>query len=448
MSYIEVKEIAKEVRKDLKAAFPTIKFSVRSDFNTLRIEYTDGPVDDEVEAIAMKYCGRSGYDPNYGDYTKNLPILFHGEERLSALVYVFVSRNFSQSFLEEVSVYVKATYSDAATDNVKVATYKGGNAYFDSNNWDALKFYREICQRCNSFSPVAEQEKAKREKESKEYEAWKIQDNIDKATARLEQELEEESTAKISPVITKIESFFVQGEFAKLNKNSSIAEYKEQCKIASYIEQCRIDEVIALTGEEYDNLSEMLLVDFDWLDGKGGSESTAQLRQVEEWWQYTEEEQELWRQHAYNKCLLVVAPNREPFLIDPQGYKYARYVAFLTDTSSVAHLLPKASNVVQFPTWRTIAATISEIIESERESAQEIANSTQQEVVISSYGDNQTATQLMAGRDLEVGSSYTYNKELMTVEIIVTPHLIEPVKLPFQYEVISQPVVYEAWKGI
>jgi hypothetical protein len=55
----------------------------------------------------------------------------------------------------------------------------------------------------------------------------------------------------------------------------------------------------------------------------------------------------------------------------------------------------------------------------------------------------------MANRELEVGDRYAYDKEKMTVEIILTPHPIEPVDLSLllpqyhQYQVISEPIIYE-----
>jgi len=59
--YLSATETAKLMRKDLKANFPGIKFSVRSDRNSINIKYTDGPAEKVVQAVARKYEG-AGFD--------------------------------------------------------------------------------------------------------------------------------------------------------------------------------------------------------------------------------------------------------------------------------------------------------------------------------------------------------------------------------------------------
>lgn len=60
-TYLTTAETAKLVRKELKKNFPGVKFSVRSDGNALRIEYTDGPLSSEVKKITDAYSG-AGFD--------------------------------------------------------------------------------------------------------------------------------------------------------------------------------------------------------------------------------------------------------------------------------------------------------------------------------------------------------------------------------------------------
>ena len=55
----EPKETAKIIRKELKAAFPGVKFSVktgRSGFDIIRVDWIDGPVFSEVDALMKKYA--------------------------------------------------------------------------------------------------------------------------------------------------------------------------------------------------------------------------------------------------------------------------------------------------------------------------------------------------------------------------------------------------------
>lgn len=49
------KFVAKIVRERLKCEFPGVKFSVRSDFNSIRVDYTDGPVVSLVNDVVREY---------------------------------------------------------------------------------------------------------------------------------------------------------------------------------------------------------------------------------------------------------------------------------------------------------------------------------------------------------------------------------------------------------
>ena len=59
--YVDTTDVAKLIRADLKKSFPGIKFSVRSDNNSVRISYFDGPLYDEVDKVGQKYKG-GGFD--------------------------------------------------------------------------------------------------------------------------------------------------------------------------------------------------------------------------------------------------------------------------------------------------------------------------------------------------------------------------------------------------
>ena len=56
MRYLTTAETAKLIRKDLKANFPGVKFSVRSRRGSaINIDYTNGPAEVDVKAVAEKY---------------------------------------------------------------------------------------------------------------------------------------------------------------------------------------------------------------------------------------------------------------------------------------------------------------------------------------------------------------------------------------------------------
>ena len=105
MAYERAKETAKKVRKALKAAFPGIKFSVRSSTYTggssLRVSWVDGPRNKEVQEVTSKYKSSTfdgmtdmktthGYkDPETG-------------EMCSGADYIFVERERSEELTEKI----------------------------------------------------------------------------------------------------------------------------------------------------------------------------------------------------------------------------------------------------------------------------------------------------------------------------------------------------------
>ncbi len=81
-----------------------------------------------------------------------------------------------------------------------------------------------------------------------------------------------------------------------------------------------------MDAQEYAEFTHSFLTDREWLGGLGGTNTTADLPDVEHWWQYTEAQQAEFRAHAYRLVLAVSAPDRATVYVDPQGYSYARYV--------------------------------------------------------------------------------------------------------------------------
>jgi hypothetical protein len=355
--YVTCKEVAAQVRKDLKEKYPTVKFSVTSKHNSVSVGYVDGPIVADVEAMVEAYCGRRDYDHNYCDYGRNVEVMFQGVMRKTNLIYVSVSRNFSLDFLQSVVDYVKSEYANAEDEDVKIEVGMSGNVYLDWADYDQSQKYRDIYNRCHAFAPVAEQEAALRKKKDEEMEIWLAQKAIDDMLYKIQEEEEQEEIATIIPTsikeFTPDEKFFCNGVFSNMNKLSTLDEYIDECKKGNCnLQPCLVEGVVTMSAAVYDTYCQYLMHDFPWFAGKGGSGSTAKLREVAEWCDYTEEERYLWRSHSYDKCILVIVEgddSRTPLLIDPQGYNYARYVG-LGNAKEILPLLNKrASNVIPFP---------------------------------------------------------------------------------------------------
>lgn len=87
--YVMAKDIAKLVRADLKAAFPEIKFSVRSD-RCIRVSYDAEVLSADVRAVVCKYEGE-GFDGMQDlRYSKGAYAVVDGVEMISLASFVFV----------------------------------------------------------------------------------------------------------------------------------------------------------------------------------------------------------------------------------------------------------------------------------------------------------------------------------------------------------------------
>jgi hypothetical protein len=310
MNYIETKEIAKQVRRDLKALYPSVKFSVTSKFNSISVSWTDGVTTDVVEEIVSKYSGKSGWDSNYGDYAENKPVEFRGELVSTHLDYIHTDRSYSKEYLDEVLEYVKGCYGNAENDGVAVESTDSNNAYFNGNDIDEVYKYAKLARKYNSFLSIKNQVEA--DKQQEEFEKL---ERIEKAEFEAQQLEEALETVVIEPEsITAVEPFVVEGTFANINKNNTLEEYQIQIlKGEFYTELCKVSEWIDLSTVNYDCFTNSLMADYPWVAGKGGcGRTTINGKEVE-----------------CTISVVVSAPNRETILVDPQGHSYARYVALV-----------------------------------------------------------------------------------------------------------------------
>lgn len=114
--------VGRNIRTELKRNFPGVKFSVKKDgYDCYRINWTDGPTDEQVSAIVLKY--KTGRFDAYQDYhySEDSPFtdLFGGCD------YVFTRREISKDAIEET----KRRFPDLNEENY--STY----SYDDSEIW-------------------------------------------------------------------------------------------------------------------------------------------------------------------------------------------------------------------------------------------------------------------------------------------------------------------------
>lgn len=137
----------------------------------------------------------------------------------------------------------------------------------------------------------------------------------------------------------------IRAVFAVVNKRSSLADYIGDClqpefgepewdqRTLSYVsrpnwrsEQCEVQSIIVLSESDYDELAISLTEPRPTLFAEmGGTKSDWKGPDVEPY-QLEGEDKENWIAQSYRLVVVIRAPGRLTFVVDPQGYLSARYV--------------------------------------------------------------------------------------------------------------------------
>ncbi|TRM10337.1 hypothetical protein FH966_00605 [Lentibacillus cibarius] len=130
-----------------------------------------------------------------------------------------------------------------------------------------------------------------------------------------------------------------------LNTNGQIQKAKFACKVDSVDEiknhwsqsenqneDYKVVELAIMNEDEFEDFKNNLLADWDFLNGKGGIDSTTVPETIEgkSFFEWTEEEREEFRRGAYRECVgVTTAEANEMIVVDPQGHNYGRYTAIV-----------------------------------------------------------------------------------------------------------------------
>lgn len=297
---ITVREIAGKIRKHLKTRFPFCVFSVTSSRDRVSVSVKSAPFSRDSEELKtiIAYIGAyaNAYNHCYysGDAYQDIPAEYH----------------FHYSGCETWGM----------TETEQTDEIKDIAARFAASAEEHAK--REEARRAEE----AERAHAEYLKELAEYERLRA--------IRAENSRKIEEGAKVSPCDYWIENALIPAD----NKLSSVAEY-EKC-IAEEgggpnYGLCHITKEIDLSKEIYDLFSDLLLEDFSFVAGTGGT-ATNDPR-VKSWTDYaymTEDERETVEMY-YESCVAVRCDGKIRLIIDAEGYNYCRYVFFFTDDSRV-----------------------------------------------------------------------------------------------------------------
>ena len=125
-----------------------------------------------------------------------------------------------------------------------------------------------------------------------------------------------------------------EAQFAHLNKNDSIEQYEQEVAEGHFdTDKVKVTHHVRLNTTEWNEFTHSFFTDQDWLAGKGWFDSDFETKYNLENQRGTaalfndKEEMEQYRAKLYRLCLLFEnVETGASVYVDPQGYKYARYV--------------------------------------------------------------------------------------------------------------------------
>lgn len=301
----DLKAIAKETRTVLRRLFKMVKFSVRVSNNSIYCHVVSSPFAENSEILksiceyATNYIQQYNecicYDP-YGDYGSS---------------YNFYDGRFTTSY---DYVQIEETEESKAVEELFL-----------------IKLHE-----------AEEIEKIKKEEEYKKLEKQKEiehQEYLKRVEREKQQEAEIVNHVEVKEIKEHDIYYITNCQFANLNKNNTLDEYKEEVNKGDYTyEKVKIQRELHFTDEKILSYFEnMFLHDFDFLEGTGGSEiDDNSINSMEDYYNMSISEQE---QVKWNLLGVAVYLNGVlQFVIDTQGYSYARYVGLVDSVEVVKNL--------------------------------------------------------------------------------------------------------------
>ena len=293
------KEIAKEIRTELKARFKFVKFSVTSK-DRISVTIKAAPfeadsiylkaIQEYVDKLVESYNFCTCYDP-YGDYGSSYNFYFFG----CRVDYDFVQTEATTELIEVMKQF-----------DIKVAEAE------ELKKAEEERQYQEYLKEQEEARKAAE-ERQTREKEEKEY----IYNNIE-----------------VVDVAEGQEYFVKNAQFANLNKNNTLDQYKKEVEAgAYYLNTLKVTREIHFKDlKSYNLYINMLLHDFDFIDGTGGSYTDdLRINSMTDYYNMTSEEQKSveWLLQG----IAVYVNDELMFVVDAQGYCYARYVGLIGENT-------------------------------------------------------------------------------------------------------------------
>lgn len=292
------KEAAKIIRAHLRKRFPECKFSVISGgsgyLNNCDIYLCAAPYDMRSDIISsiIKYCDalHDAFDADDGDFYADY----------GAHHDLYGSANIKYNF---------ERLPDTPESKAEAERFAEAKANFEKEEQARQMAEMEELQKRRE---EAEKERAERERKEAE----------DIAEIEQAAEIEEYSNE---------DSYFCRGyEFRNLGTMAALEEYKRE--YGAPLVLCKIIRCVTLPAAQLLKFREMLFSDFSFLAGQGGSGTDdPRVSSTEEWNKLSPDEQEKIEWYALCTAIRCKESGDIAFLINPEGFNYARYVYIIEE---------------------------------------------------------------------------------------------------------------------
>lgn len=151
--------------------------------------------------------------------------------------------------------------------------------------------------------------------------------------------------------LTEDAQIFVEGLAAGIGKESTLTEVKETFADYGHTGDALITRKVTFaTREAFEAFAGLLLDDFEWLNGKGGTGTEDERMEGVSLYQLTEEQRQSVKWYACD-CIGIYVNGQLEMVCNPEGYSYSRYT--------------------YYPTENTITRAAAEATEEQRKEAEE-----------------------------------------------------------------------------
>ncbi len=304
------KEIAADIRKHLRERFPMIKWSVTSNRYDVNVYIMATPYAEESEelkaivAYACAYTNSWNYD-NSDSMTDYYDV------------------NFYSNITHAVRYNGEVWTNNAMDYNCVIREMNAEEARISEAFQKNLKAWKEA-------------ENIRRERELQEE---MVRREEERAEAERLRKIREENEAIIeAEADVRDADYFILECETYSSKLDSIDEYQEYMdenreEVENRRQDCRVTREVHFSEETYNKFANMLLSDFSFLQGMGGSSTMDnRVNDMGDYSRMSKEERETVEWYSDN-CVAIYVDNKLKLVIDPQGYSYARYTYFPTEDS-------------------------------------------------------------------------------------------------------------------